>query len=79
MTYEFSDQKEAFWLGQNAEIMRQDTTSMWEAWKDSKLTREQLSRIQALFESRQQAKTNENFTRQWQSLPSQGSDQSARR
>lgn len=74
MTYEFSDQKEAFWLGQNAEIMRQDTTSMWEAWKDSKLTREQLSRIQALFESRQQAKTNENFTRQWQSLPSQGSD-----
>ena len=33
-----------------------------------------MSRIQALFESRQQAKTNENFTRQWQSLPSQGTD-----
>jgi hypothetical protein len=73
MTYEFSDQKEAFWLGQNSEIMRQDTTTMWDAWKDSKLSREQLHRIQALFESRQQAKTNENFTRQWQSLPSQGS------
>lgn len=73
VTYEFSDQKEAVWLGQNAEIMRQDTSTMWESWKDSKLSREQLSRIQALFESRQQAKTNENFTRQWQSLPSQGS------
>lgn len=74
MTYEFSDQKEAFWLGQNAEIMRQDTTGMWNARKDAKLTREQLKRIQALFESRQQAKTNENFTRQWQSLPSQGAE-----
>jgi hypothetical protein len=74
MTYEFSDQKEAFWLGQNSEIMRQDTTGMWEAWKDVKLSREQLKRIQTLFESRQQAKTNENFTRQWQSLPSQGTD-----
>jgi len=73
VTYEFSDQKEAVWLGQNAEIMRQDTSTMWESWKDTKLSREQLSRIQALFESRQQAKTNENFTRQWQSLPSQGS------
>lgn len=74
MTYEFSDQKETFWLGQNSEIMRQDTTSMWNAWKDTKLTREQLTRIQALFESRQQAKTSENFTRQWQSTPAQGNE-----
>jgi hypothetical protein len=73
-TYEFSDQKEAFWLGQNTEIMRQDTTNMWNARKDADLTREQQKRIKNLFESRQQAKTNENFTRKWQSLPSQGMD-----
>lgn len=72
MTYEFSDQKDAFWLGQNSEIMRQDTTSMWEARKDHNLSREQLTRIKSLFENRQQARTNGNFTRQWQSLPSQG-------
>ncbi|MHB8089044.1 MAG: capsular polysaccharide export protein, LipB/KpsS family [Anaerolineaceae bacterium] len=73
-TYEFSDQREAFWIAQNAEIMRQDTSEMWSAQADSKLSNEQLSRIKSLFESRQQAKVNENFTRQWQSLPSQGAE-----
>lgn len=73
-TYEFSDQREAFWIAQNAEIMRQDTSEMWSAQADSKLSNEQLSRIKSLFESRQQAKVNENFTRQWQSQPSQGAD-----
>jgi hypothetical protein len=73
-TYEFSDQREAFWIAQNAEIMRQDTSEMWSAQADSKLSGEQLSRIKNLFASRQQAKVNENFTRQWQSLPSQGSE-----
>ncbi len=72
-TYEFSDQKEAFWMAQNAEIMRQDTSEMWKAQVDSKLSGEQLNRIQTLFENRQQAKINENFTRTWQNLPSQGS------
>jgi hypothetical protein len=73
-TYEFSDQRDAFWIAQNAEIMRQDTTEMWSAQSESKLSSEQLSRIKNLFESRQQAKVNENFTRQWQSLPSQGAE-----
>ncbi len=73
-TYEFSDQREAFWMAQNAEIMRQDTTDMWSAQVDSKLSSEQLTRIKGLFESRQQAKVTENFTRKWQNLPSQGSE-----
>ncbi len=73
-TYEFSDQKDAFWLAQNSEIMKQDTSAMWNAHAEGKLTGEQLNRIKALFESRQQAKTSENFTRKWQSLPSQGSE-----
>lgn len=72
ITYEFSDQKDAFWLAQNGEITRQDTTAMWEVWKDQNLSREQLARIKSLFENRQQAKTNGNFTRLWQNLPSQG-------
>ena len=73
-TYEFSDQREAFWMAQNAEIMRQDTTDMWQAQQDSELNREQKGRIKALFEFRQKATPNENFTRKWQNIPSQGSD-----
>jgi len=73
-TYEFSDQREAFWMVQNAEIMRQDTTDMWEAQKDSKLTRDQKKRITTLFEYRHKATPNENFTRKWQNIPSQGAE-----
>ncbi len=73
-TYEFSDQREAFWMAQNAEIMRQDTSAMWETYMDSKLSSEQLARIKNMFETRQQAKITENFTRTWQNLPSQGSE-----
>ena len=71
-TYEFSDQKETFWLGQNVEIMRQDTTQMWQAVQDQPLTTEQFNRIQDMFEARRVARTHENFTRQWQSEPAQG-------
>jgi len=73
-TYEFSDQREAFWLAQNAEIMRQDTTDMWAAQMDSRFGKDQLERIQTLFEYRQKARPLENFTRKWQNIPSQGAE-----
>jgi hypothetical protein len=73
-TYEFSDQREAFWLAQNAEIMRQDTTDMWAAQMDAKFGKDQLKRIQTLFEYRQKASPIENFTRKWQNIPSQGAE-----
>ena len=73
-TYEFSDQKDTFWLGQNVEIMRQDTSQMWLAKKDEPLTRTQLKRIHEMFEARKTARTAENFTRQWQSEPAAGKD-----
>lgn len=72
MTYEFSDQHDVCWLGQNTEIMRQDTSAMWSAQEGTKLSSEQRKRIQAMFESRQKAKVHENFTRKWQNTPSQG-------
>lgn len=71
-TYEFSDQKDAFWLGQNTEIMYQDTSSMWKAKEEKELTSAQFKRIKEMFEAREKARTTENFTRQWQSIPSQG-------
>jgi hypothetical protein len=72
VTYEFSDQRESCWLGLNQEIMRQDTSTMWNAEQETALTSEQHKRIHALFESRRKAKVNENFTRTWQNLPAQG-------
>jgi len=72
-TYEFSDQKDAFWLGQNVEIMRQDTTQMWQAKQDEPLTESQFKRIKGMFDARKTARTTENFTRQWQSQPARGS------
>jgi hypothetical protein len=73
VTYEFSDQRESCWLGLNQEIMRQDTSLMWEVEQNSTFTSEQQKRIQMLFESRRKAKVSENFTRTWQNLPAQGS------
>jgi hypothetical protein len=72
VTYEFSDQRDVFWMGLNQEIMRQDTSAMWAAEEDTPFTAEQKKRIQAVFESRRTGKVNENFTRKWQSLPAQG-------
>jgi hypothetical protein len=72
VTYEFSDQREFCWLGLNQEIMRQDTSAMWNVEGETPLTNEQRKRIQMLFESRRSAKVNENFTRTWQNLPAQG-------
>lgn len=72
VTYEFSDQREFCWLGLNQEIMRQDTSEMWEAEQETPFTNDQHKRVQALFESRKTAKVNENFTRLWQNTPAQG-------
>jgi hypothetical protein len=73
-TYEFSDQKDVFWLGHNQEIMRQDTSQMWQVKQEEELTAEQLKRIKELFKARQKARITGNFTRQWQSLPAQGGE-----
>lgn len=73
-TYEFSDQKDVFWLGHNQEIMQQDTTEMWQAKQDKSLTNEEMKRVADLFHARQKAQTTGNFTRQWQNLPAQGGE-----
>ena len=75
VTYEFGDQRQRIWLGQNSEVMRQDTGALWEARKDLPLTEAQMERVKGLFSSRQKASTWENFTRRWQGIPAQGGEQ----
>ncbi len=71
-TYEFNDQRGFFWIGQNEQIMQQNTDKMWEVGRHHALTSEQQKRIQTLFQTRRQAKVVDSFTRTWQAQPTQG-------
>lgn len=73
-TYEFGEQRGRIWVAQDAEVMRQDTTAVWEQRKDQSLNESQLSQIQDLFASRQRANLWENFARKWQGVPSAGGE-----
>jgi hypothetical protein len=74
ITYEFSDQRNRFWIAQNSEIMRQDTNELWKARLDEKISNEQLEKVRALMMSRQKASLFENFSRLWQGIPTQGAE-----
>jgi hypothetical protein len=72
MTYEFGEQRERIWLGQNSEIMRQDTDALWETRKRRPINPEQRSRIEALYQAREGGQRWENFARLWQGVSPQG-------
>mgnify|MGYP005633323771 CR=1 FL=1 len=74
-TYEFGDQRERIWVGQNQEVMRQDTKAMWEARRNDILNDAQLEQLESMFSSRRQATVWKNFGRQWQGVPTQGGAQ----
>jgi hypothetical protein len=74
VTYEFSDQRNRFWIAQNSEIMRQDTDALWNAKIDQKIAEEQLEKVRSLMMSRQKASLFENFSRLWQGIPTQGAE-----
>ncbi|MGD9093911.1 MAG: hypothetical protein PVF74_13765 [Anaerolineales bacterium] len=72
VTYEFGEQRHRIWLAQNLEVMHQETDALWEARHALPLSEEQWEQTRALFASRQRADLWENFSRQWQGLPTQG-------
>ncbi len=74
MTYEFGEQSERMWLAQNEDVMRQDTSAMWNARKGIPLSDEEWKRVKDLFSARQGGGLWENFTRLWQGTPSQGGE-----
>jgi hypothetical protein len=75
VTYEFGEQRDRIWLAQNAEVMRQDTSELWQKRQNQVLSQDQLSQVRKLFASRQHASLWENFTRRWQGAPSEGGAQ----
>ena len=75
VTYEFSDQRQRIWLAYNSEVMRQDTSKLWEASKDQPLREDQMERMRSLMMARQRASMWENFARLWQGKPAEGGEQ----
>jgi hypothetical protein len=75
VTYEFGEQRGRIWLAHNAEVMRQDTTSLWVNRQNDQLTEEQFMQVRELFAARQRASLWENFTRRWQGAPGEGGEQ----
>ena len=73
-TYEFGEQSERIWMAQNADVMRQDTSEMWNARKDIPLNDEEWTRVKDFFATRQGGGLWENFSRRWQNIESQGGE-----
>jgi hypothetical protein len=75
LTYEFGEQRDRIWLAQNAEVMRQETTDLWNKRCDQPLSTTQLEQVRKLFSARQRGSLWENFARRWQGVPSEGGAQ----
>ncbi len=75
VTYEFGEQRDRIWLAQDAEVMRQDTSGLWQTRQDKSLNLNELAQVRKLFDSRQHASLWENFARRWQGVPSEGGAQ----
>lgn len=75
VTYEFGEQRNRIWLALNDEVMKQETDELWAAYKDRQVSDNELEKLQELFSSRRKADLWENFSRRWQTLPSQGGEQ----
>jgi hypothetical protein len=75
VTYEFGEQHDRIWLAHNAEVMRQETSELWQIRQDQSLNQQQLDQVRKLFAARQRASLWENFSRRWQGVPSEGGTQ----
>ncbi len=74
-TYEFGEQSERIWMAQNEDVMRQDTSAMWQARGKTPLTDDEWIRVKDFFSARQGGGLWENFSRRWQETSSAGGEQ----
>ena len=74
ITYEFGEQSERVWMAHNDDVMRQDTSEMWQACKNIPLSEHQWVRVKDFFSTRQGGGLWENFSRRWQGTASRGGD-----
>lgn len=74
VTYEFGEQRQRIWLARDAEVMRQETDTLWKARRGSPLTPEQSQQVRNLFAARQHGNLWENFSRRWQGVAGEGGE-----
>jgi hypothetical protein len=72
VTFEFGEQRERMWLAQNAEVMRQDSSSMWEARGALELSDAERDALEQMYVARRAGNRWANFAREWQAAPSRG-------
>ncbi len=72
ITYEFGEQRQRMWLAQDDEVMRLDTSALWEARRDQPLTEAELGALRSLYQARRAGQLWQHFGRQWQAGESQG-------
>jgi hypothetical protein len=72
VTIEFGEQRERMWLAQNDEVMRLDTSALWDAKGGFPLTETESEQLKTLYEARRGGRLWANFARQWQSGESKG-------
>lgn len=71
-TYEFGEQRERLWLAQDAQVMRQDTTALWQSRGLTPLTEAEREGLRGMYAARRVGASWANFARQWQSGESEG-------
>jgi len=72
VTFEFADQQERIWVAQNDEIMRHNTSDLWNNLGDQPLPEKAKQALAGLFGARKNAHLWGNFARQWQQNPVKG-------
>lgn len=72
VTYEFGEQRERMWLAQDDEVMRQETSGLWQAWGMVPLQASERQAIGDLYRARRGGQLWANFGRQWQAAPNEG-------
>lgn len=74
-TYEFNDQREQIWLAQDDIVMRQDTTALWQHFKNTKLGPAQRNELAAFEAARRGGRVYGKGTRRWQETAASGTSE----
>jgi hypothetical protein len=72
VTIEFAEQRERMWLAQNDEVMRLDTSELWDQRGTMPLGDEEMENLKSLYDARRGGKIWSNFARKWQTGESKG-------
>lgn len=72
VTYEFGEQRERIWVARDAEVMRHDTTDLWQARRHLPLAEVERQRLERLMDARRGGRRWSNFGRQWQAGAGEG-------